>query len=93
MNAADRKSGFIVVGFKKLGDKVWFDRIVTIDETDIIAGGEFDASITSGGLSMIFLMDGFDALIFFGISIDDFSGVVGRAIVHQNDFEILVSLL
>lgn len=82
MNAADRKSGFIVVGFKKLGDKVWFDRIVTIDETDIIAGGEFDASITSGGLSTVFLMKNYNTLVFFGVVVNNFRRVVSGTVVN-----------
>ncbi len=80
------------VEIKKLGDEVWFNRVVTIDETNIIAGGEFQASIASGGLATIFLMDGFDALIFFGISVDDLGSIIGRTIVYQNNFEILMGL-
>lgn len=42
---------------------------------------------------MIFLSNDDDAFIFFGVLIDDFGGIVGGAVIYENDFEIGVGLV
>lgn len=48
--------------------------------------------IPGGGLAGVFLMDKFDARIFFGVIFGDLIRIVGGAIIYEDDFEILVSL-
>lgn len=42
---------------------------------------------------MIFLVDDFNALVFFGVSVGDFFRVISGAVINQNDFKILVGLV
>ena len=81
MNAADGKSGAFLVGGKELLDKIGFDLVVAIDKADIIARGEGETVITSGGLALVFLMDDGDAGVFFSISIGNITGVIGGTVV------------
>ena len=81
MKPADGKRGAIGIGRKKASDEIWFNFIVTINETDKISGGDFKTVVSGGGLTGVFLMNDFDARIFFSISVGDFAGIVWRAIV------------
>ena len=37
-------------------------------------------------------MNDLDAVVFFGIVVDDFAGIISRAVVDKNNFEVLVCL-
>ena len=74
-------------------DKIFGDFVVIVDEANIFAGGEFDAMISSCRLFGVFLMDEFDAGIFFSIRFGDLVRIIGRTIIYQNNLEILVSLI
>lgn len=42
MDAADRKSGVTVTKWRKqIGDEIWFDFVVGIDKTDVVARDVF----------------------------------------------------
>ena len=72
--------------------EIWVDFIVRIEEADEVAGGFFEALVASGGLTLIFLSDDFDAGVFLGVLCDNCGGIVGGAIVNTNNFKILISL-
>lgn len=73
-------------------DEGIFNSVVGVDKADIITSGFLKTEIAGGRLTSVFLMDDFDAFVFLSIVIGDFAGTIGRAIIYQNDFEILVSL-
>lgn len=82
MNAADGKSGAFLVGGKEFFDKIGFNLVVAVDEADIIARSEGETVISSGGLTLVFLMDDGDARVFFCISIGNITGVIGGTVVN-----------
>ena len=92
MNAADGEGGRISVRLEELFDESRFDIIVAVDETDEIASGIFKTSVPRGGLTLVFLMDGDDAGVFFGVLFDYFGRVIGGAVVDKDDFKILIGL-
>ena len=49
--------------------------------------------IPGGGLASVFLMDKFDARIFFGVIFGDLIGIVSGAIIYEDNLKILVSLV
>lgn len=73
MNTADGKGNAgIGEGREEFSDKVWFDGVVRVDEVNKCASGGFEAGVTSGGLALVFLMNDFDAGVFFGVAISYF---------------------
>lgn len=50
------------------------------------------SGIASRGLAGVFLMDEFNAFVFFGVLFDDLGGIVGGTVIDENDFEALVGL-
>lgn len=51
------------------GDEIRVDRVVAIDERDEFPSGEVETSVTGTGETTVFLVDDFDARIFFGENI------------------------
>ena len=45
------------------------------------------------GLTLVFLVDSFDARVSFGKLIGDFAGIVGRAIVDEENLKVLMGLV
>lgn len=89
LERADSDIGF--VGLNSIDhrfDHLWFDEIIRINESDIIASGFFDAGVAGGGKALVSLADEFDARIFFGVGFGDGGGMVGGAVVDKDDFEI-----
>ena len=41
---------------------------------------------------MIFLMDNFNTLVFFGVMVGDFARIVSGTVVNEDDFETVVGL-
>lgn len=72
--------------------EIWLDAIIGIDKTKKSAGRFFEASITSGGLALVFLGEDDNTRIFFGVSLDDFRRFVGGAVIYKDNFKILISL-
>ena len=94
MNAADGKGGILFVKWlEKFFDEIFFDLVITINETDIFASGELDTMVPSTGLSSIFLVDYLNTGIFLGVFFGNFIRVVGGAVVYQNNFEFLIGLI
>lgn len=82
MAAANGDGGvFFLMGSEEFFDEVFVNRVVAIDKADIFAGGDFETSISGGGLAGIFLVDDFNARVIFSIGIGDFAGGVGGTIV------------
>ena len=38
-------------------------------------------------------MDDFNTMVFFCIIVCDYAGIISRAVVYENDFEILIGLV
>lgn len=94
MDAADGESGVFGAEWgEEFGDESWFDFVVAIDKADVVAGGFFQTGVSCGGLTLVFLMNDFDAGVFFGVSVGDFFRAVGGAVVDEDDFKILVGLV
>ena len=83
----------VVVEFKKSLYESGLNLIIAIDEAEIIASGLGNTNVSSSGLTRILLMNSFDARIFFGVFVDDFTGIIGRAVIDENDFKIMMSLV
>lgn len=69
-----------------------FDSVVGIDESKIFSSGFLDAGIAGSREPLIFLIEEFDAGVFFDVVLSDFGGIVGRAVIDKNNFDILVGL-
>ena len=67
--------------------------VIGVYESEILAGGGFDAGVTSSGKTSVFLGEDFDTGVFFGICFKDSGGIVGGTVVDANNFEILISLI
>lgn len=76
----------------KLLDKLRLDKVVRVDKTKVFAGGFLDAEVASRRSAAIGLVIGFDLLVLLGELPDDLETFVGRAVVDEDDFEIVISL-
>lgn len=81
------------VGGEKVGEEGRFDVVIAVDEADELAGSKFEPAIATGGLTGVFLMNDFDARVFFGVVVADFTRIVGRAIIDEDEFEVFVGLV
>lgn len=66
---------------EELFDEAWFNNIVTVDKANKITSSLFQALISGGGLTLVFLVNDFNTLIFFGIVINYFFRVVSGTII------------
>lgn len=95
MDATDGEDGVFVGGIwsEKFFDKCGFYLVIGIDKTYKVAGGKRKAGISSGGLTLVFLVNYSDARVFFCIVFGKVTRIIGRPVIDENDFEIFVSLI
>ena len=75
VNFLERATCYVGGGFVDGRDEMlkhfWLNVVIGVYEGEILSGGFFNASIAGTRESLIFLSDGFDAGVFFGICVDD----------------------
>ena len=86
MDAAGREGSLVGKSGKQAFNKVWLNLVVAIHETKIFALSFFEADVSGGGLALVFLVNDFNARIFFSVVVGDLAGSIGGAVVDQNDF-------
>ncbi len=83
MHTADSEGGvFVFVWSKEFGDKIFGDFIIAINKADKVSGCFFETLISGDGLTLVFLMNDFDAGILFGILVGNLAGIISGAVVY-----------
>ena len=44
-------------------------------------------------MALVFLVDDFDAVVFFSVIVDDLARTISRTVVNKNNFEVFVCLV
>ena len=72
---------------------MWQEFVVRIDEREVFAGARAQSGVAGGGDALILLSDQLQSR-FAGVArSDQAGGVVGRAVVHDQQFPVLQSLV
>ena len=66
--------------------------VVTVDETDVVAGSHGHSGIAGCSLAAVLLVDGLDATVFLSIRFADAAGGVLRTVVNEQQFPVRVAL-
>ncbi len=90
VDQADVGMGFEVVdGF---GEGGFGEKVVAIDDTDVFSGGEGGGLCHGGATALVWGGDDADTGVLGGVMVADFEGVVGGAVVPEDEFEVWVGL-
>lgn len=65
--------------------------VITIQECDELAAGFRDGAVAGGAFATVGLVDNAQAGV--GLGLEDLEGAVRGAVIHDDDFKILNSLL
>ncbi len=68
------------------------DPVVPVHEADIAALRNGDPSVSGLRRAAVFLMNDLHPAVFCGQTVTDNTCIIGRAVVHHDDFQIAVSL-
>ncbi len=82
MEAAEGKGSVVFFeSGQKFSEEGGLHAVIAVDKTNKIASCKFKTAVAGGGLTSVFLVDDFDAAVFFGVGVADFARIVGGAIV------------
>lgn len=68
------------------------DIVVTVDEGDEVASCEVETGVASAGETAVFLVNNFNAGVLLCENVAKLAAHIGRAVVDEDDFEVLVGL-
>lgn len=82
MNAAGGKCNASIIKWdEEFGDEIWLNFIIGVDETNVSSGSAFETRVSGGRLTGIFLMENFNASVFFCVIVGNFPGIISGTIV------------
>ena len=79
-----------VVGFrggKKKPVAVFFQKVIAVHKGNVLAPGHVQPRVSGAAEPPVFLVDHGDAAVLCRVAVAKTAGIIGRAIVHQNDFQ------
>ena len=85
--------GVLLRLFHQLAGGVRGEVVVTVGKLQVFAGGHGNSQVPGGRYPAVVLVDEQDAFVHPGVHIRHLQAHIAAAVVHQNDFQVLIALL